>query len=377
MEEKRVSAPLEVKDDGAEGSVQAAFSVFNVIDSDGDVVLPTAFEDGQPVPMVWSHQWVNPVGRGVVKVEKERAIFDGRFFLDTQAGSEAYKTVKNMEELQEWSFGFQVLESDLDREWDGTEGVRLLKKLQLFEVSPVLVGANRETETVAIKDGTIVREGYRLPSGALLIDGQAFYAKGDIDLETDAEIDDLLRAEAIQQFEYIETKFAGSPKNKYGTHSSRGFKGNYAAAWRCHFSKIGGGATSGAASGPIRGTVRRTEMIAAVMKPPCSLPSTDVIGPRGGPKSPLQCSFPSNPGDYGLSSWAYPSDDNLAKEDVRLTCKDLAIIKRAALAEIKRRARDREQSGIEPPDGKQSGEEADRLIHEALDNERRRMEVTA
>ncbi len=153
MEEKRVKAPLEVKRDGDEGSVEAAFSVFNVIDSDGDVVLPTAFEDGQAVPMVWSHQWTSPVGKGSVRVEKGRAVFDGRFFLDTQAGAEAYKTVRNMAELQEWSFGFQVLDAEADAEFDGTEGVRLLKKLQLFEVSPVLVGANRETVTLAIKAG--------------------------------------------------------------------------------------------------------------------------------------------------------------------------------------------------------------------------------
>jgi hypothetical protein len=139
------------------------------------------------------------------------------------------------------------------------------------------------------------------------------------------------------------TKFAGSPKNKYGTHSSKGFKGNYAAAWRCHFSKIGGGGLSGTASGPIRGTVRRTEMIAAVMKPPCSLPKTESIGARQGPKSPLKCTFPEKPSDYGLSSWAKPGDDNLKQEDIRLTCKDLAVIKKAALAEIKRRAADREK----------------------------------
>lgn len=140
----------------------------------------------------------------------------------------------------------------------------------------------------------------------------------------------------------IEEKFAGSPKNRFGTHSSYKFKGNYAAAWRCHFSKVGGGGTSGAATGPIRGTVRRTEMIAATMKPPCNLPSTDSIGPRTGPKSPLNCSFPSSPGDYGLSSWAEPETD-ADREGMKLSCSDLAVIKRAALAEIKRRAEDRDK----------------------------------
>src|SRR3990167_10299952 len=145
---KVYTAPFEIKDD-ATGAVQAAFSVFNTIDSDGDVVKPGAFEDGQEVPTVWSHQWDKPVGRGVVKVGRKQAIFDGNFFLDTQAGMEAYRTVKNMGNLQEWSFGFRVMEAE-DGEFEGM-GVQFLKKLELFEVSPVLVGANRETRTLAIK----------------------------------------------------------------------------------------------------------------------------------------------------------------------------------------------------------------------------------
>ena len=160
------------------------------------------------------------------------------------------------------------------------------------------------------------------------------HAAGPFDAAIDASLGSALVAT---------TNFAGSPRNKYGTHGSKGFKGDYAAAWRCHFSKIGGGKTDGASSGPIRGTVRRTEMIAAAMKPPCNLPGTDAIGARGGSPSPLSCTFPEKPSDYGLSAWATPGDDKLAAEDIRLTCSDLAVIKRAALAEIKRRASDREK----------------------------------
>jgi hypothetical protein len=34
--------------DAAQGLVEAVFSTFNVIDSDGDVTLPGAFEEGAP-----------------------------------------------------------------------------------------------------------------------------------------------------------------------------------------------------------------------------------------------------------------------------------------------------------------------------------------
>ena len=146
--DKWITAAVEFKDE-ATGTVQAAFSVFNTIDSDGDVVKPSAFKDGQEVPMVWSHKWDNPIGKGTVKVGRKQAVFDGAFFLDTAAGMEAYKTVKNMGGLQEWSFGFRVLEEE-EGDFDG-EHVRFLKGLDLFEVSPVLVGANRQTRTLAIK----------------------------------------------------------------------------------------------------------------------------------------------------------------------------------------------------------------------------------
>lgn len=149
METKRVSAALALKSDAAEGSVRAAFSVFDVVDSQGDVVVKSAFTDGQAVPMVWSHDWDKIVGKGVVRVTDTEAVFDGRFFTETQAGRDAYLTVKAMGELQEYSFGFQVLDAEPGVR-DGQD-VRVLTKLDVFEASPVLVGANRMTRTLAIK----------------------------------------------------------------------------------------------------------------------------------------------------------------------------------------------------------------------------------
>jgi hypothetical protein len=153
-----------------------------------------------------------------------------------------------------------------------------------------------------------------------------------------------------------EDRFVGSPRSKYGTHSSVGFKGEYEKAWRTHFSQVNGGDLTAKASGPIRGTVRRTEMIAAAMKPKCDLPAAEGIDARGGAKSPLPGDFPEKPSDYGLSQWAKPSDDDLTQEDVQFSCKDLAIIKRAAMAEVKRRIADREAAEEE---GRADGESDD------------------
>ena len=155
MEEKRITAPLTVKEDAPEGSVTAVVSVFDVLDSDGDVVRSGAFTEGQELPMVWSHQWANPIGKGVIKVEKKRAVFEGQFFMDTIDGEQAFRKVKNMGDLQEWSWGFRVKAWEMG-EFEEIEGVRFITDTEVFEVSPVLVGANRETVTLAVKAKQLV-----------------------------------------------------------------------------------------------------------------------------------------------------------------------------------------------------------------------------
>jgi hypothetical protein len=168
MDTKVFTAQAAVETNGKdEGRVLAAFSVFGSTDTDGDIVEPSFFTDGQEVPMAArGHKWgdLNP-GKGVIRVERDRAVFDGRFYLDTESGREHFRTVKNNGPLQEWSFCFRVLEA-ADDVMEGRQ-IRRLVKGEVFEVSPVLVGANRETQTLAIKGKT----GLRLPDQAKAILG--------------------------------------------------------------------------------------------------------------------------------------------------------------------------------------------------------------
>lgn len=164
MEEQK-NAKFHLNND-EEGNVEAVFSVFDVVDSDNDVVVKGAVKSGFPksdlVPMVWSHDWKQPIGKGHIVDDGSKAIFQGHFFMDTESGQEAYKLVKNMGDLQQWSFGYEVNDSERGefKEKDGTEkDVRYLKSLSVFEVSPVLVGANRETYTLAVKNAVINEEG--------------------------------------------------------------------------------------------------------------------------------------------------------------------------------------------------------------------------
>jgi len=156
MSEKEVkNIDLELKSE-TEGKVSAVFSVFNSLDSDGDIVLPGSIKSGfksGSVPMVWAHKWDMPIGKGSIKSDGEKATFEGEFFMDTESGKEAYKIVKNMADMQQWSFGYRVNDAERGKIGEGEEekDARFLKDLTVFEVSPVLVGANQDTYTMAIK----------------------------------------------------------------------------------------------------------------------------------------------------------------------------------------------------------------------------------
>lgn len=159
-ERKEFRAPIELKSgEGEEGTFEAIFATLNVVDRDGDVIKPGAFTENQKVRIsAWGHNWHDlPVGRGQIHADKEKAWVDGRFFLDTAPGLETYKTVKNLDELQEWSFGFDILESSYGKEDD--RDVRYLESLDVYEVSPVMLGAGIGTRTTGIKSSAADAEG--------------------------------------------------------------------------------------------------------------------------------------------------------------------------------------------------------------------------
>jgi len=161
MSEKEVkNIDLEFKTN-SEGKVSAVFSVFNNLDSDGDVVVPGAIKSGfksGDVPMVWAHKWDMPIGKGQITSDGDKATFNGEFFMDTESGKEAYKIVKNMGDMQQWSFGYRVNDSERGQFGDDEKDARFLKDLTVYEVSPVLVGANQDTYTMAIKSNTELLE---------------------------------------------------------------------------------------------------------------------------------------------------------------------------------------------------------------------------
>lgn len=143
---------VEVKDADS-GEVTAVFSTLGVVDSDGDVTRPGAFEDGAAVVIsAFGHaSWGGalPVGKGVIRADDAKAVLEGQFFLDTTAGRDTFAAVKNLGPLGQWSYGYDVTECAFGEQDD--KRVRFLDGLKVFEVSPVLVGAGVGTQTLSAK----------------------------------------------------------------------------------------------------------------------------------------------------------------------------------------------------------------------------------
>lgn len=148
------------------GQFEALVAVFGNVDSVGDRILPGAFtrtlkERGYPA-VVWSHQWSTPPIGSVMDAKETDAglVVKGQLFLDeSQTAREVWAAMKNRggddrPPLREFSFAFDIVDSAEITE-DGMT-IRELKDVDLFEVGPTLIGANSETELLAVKAGDTV-----------------------------------------------------------------------------------------------------------------------------------------------------------------------------------------------------------------------------
>ena len=142
---------IEEKDGQAVGIIEAYVSIFDNVDLVGDIIRRGAFMESLLAKLpkgVWMHNWDEPIAKTLVAYEDDKGLFiRGQFNLETQRGKEAYSDIK-FGIIDEFSIGFKIL----DYEWDEKDN-RIIKKVKLYEWSPVLAGANPDTELVSVKDG--------------------------------------------------------------------------------------------------------------------------------------------------------------------------------------------------------------------------------
>ncbi len=133
-----------------DGTFEGYAAVFGNVDRAGERIDASAFartlskRAGEPLPVLWQHDTARPIGIGEVVADRRGLAIKGRFLLATQAGREAYETAR-MGAVKGLSIGYRVVRDA----WE--ESVRVLKEIELFEVSLVTIPANPEARLVTVK----------------------------------------------------------------------------------------------------------------------------------------------------------------------------------------------------------------------------------
>lgn len=193
----------QVNVDEAQGIVECFVAGLGNKDSVGDICLPGCFTESlkrRKPRVVWGHNWNEPIGKVLeiyevgpndprLPMKMKRAGIGGlfakvQFNLKSERGRQAFADVSFFGEEQEWSIGYKTLNAD----YDSQRQANLLKEVELYEVSPVLHGANQLTATISIKSDDPYADDFepeydekgepiRDPKGGLTAAGRRFFAR--------------------------------------------------------------------------------------------------------------------------------------------------------------------------------------------------------
>lgn len=150
-----VTYPWVIKSVESQGSFKGYASVFYELDDQGDRVLPGAFAQTikqwrshhQGPKMLWQHNQAEPIGWWKSIAEDQRGLYvEGQLLLSLQKAREIYEMLKN-NMIDGLSIGCRIIEA----EHSVNAGERLLKSLDLFEISLVTFAANAKARIKTIK----------------------------------------------------------------------------------------------------------------------------------------------------------------------------------------------------------------------------------
>jgi HK97 family phage prohead protease len=147
---KHLDVEFQVKAVSEDGLFSGYGSVFGVVDSYKEIVVPGAFTESlaaKKPSLLWQHRSGEPIG--VYTTVKEDSVglhVDGKLALKTARGAEAYELLK-MGAVTGLSIGYQVRDESYDR----VSGINTLKKLDLWEVSLVTFPANDAARVTGVK----------------------------------------------------------------------------------------------------------------------------------------------------------------------------------------------------------------------------------
>lgn len=155
MKIERKSFSVELKFDGDTGRIKGFGSVYGNVDNGNDIVMPNAFAKciarmkakGQKPKMLWQHKTDMPIGIWDVFEESMQGLLvEGSVFTETAMGKDAYVLLKGGA-INGLSIGYGVRDYSIDSK----SGTRLLKELELYEVSLVTFPMNEMATVTSVK----------------------------------------------------------------------------------------------------------------------------------------------------------------------------------------------------------------------------------
>lgn len=151
-EHKSIDYTLSLKRIDAAGTFAGYASVFHVIDSQRDEVMPGAFRDTllqreAPVKLLWQHRLDEPVGVIHSLFEDANGLYlEGQLLLEVAQAREAYTLLK-AGAVTGLSIGYTPRRYTRDPD----TGVRKLHAVDLIEVSLVTLPANAQAHITVVK----------------------------------------------------------------------------------------------------------------------------------------------------------------------------------------------------------------------------------
>lgn len=152
LERKVINFEIKAVDEetGVFEGYAATFS--NKPDSYGDIIDPGAFkkslkEGGKRVKILWNHNVLEPIGKPQEMAEDENGLkVKGKLSLGVQRAREVLSLMKD-KVITEMSIGYDTMKDEVK------DGIRHLKEVRLWDVSPVAFAANPEALIMAVKEG--------------------------------------------------------------------------------------------------------------------------------------------------------------------------------------------------------------------------------
>ena len=164
MEFKQVEvklAELKVDGDGTQGVFKGYASVFGTRDLQDDVVERGAFkrtldQKKGRFPILFQHDPMQPIGKIVEAREDAKGLkITGQLALGVRRASETLELLKS-KVIAGLSIGYRAVVHEMDND----AGVRHLREIELFEISPVVFPANPHA---LISEAASWWRGWRLP----------------------------------------------------------------------------------------------------------------------------------------------------------------------------------------------------------------------